>query len=989
VRDALRFRQVLLVTATALSGAPLAHAATIDVPADQPTIQAGINAAVNGDTVLVAPGTYSEAINFLGKAIIVESSGGAGATTIQASPFGKAVVVGGSMATIAFRGFTVRGAPEARSDSFSGAIDARNSVGVVERNVVTAHSSCYAPGIVASGSVIVRRNVIWGNHHGCTGGGLVSTVEILSGATLSDNLVVNNVGGNSAVGIDGTGISTRNVIAGNSAVGGGVTLQSGVVSNNLIAGNKGTALFVDGFAGGVGLVSSNTIVDRTGATATGIGVLIGLSTADYAVRNNIVDILAQGVPLHCIPLYSTTVPAFASNNFFAAGGSVAALGGSCDDPTGNSGNISTGSGFVDGLRGDFHLAPGSPLVDAGSEVGAPNVDADSDPRPLDGSAGPVGAQWDIGFDESTETGNAVETTITGGPGPRVGASVPPYTFTSATAGATFECSVDMGGFSPCVSPFSLPTVAQRIYSFSVRARSGVVFDRTPATRLVTVDLDPPDTAIDPPTGGDSSPVWNIFFTSTETGSTFECAVDGAAAAACTSPLVLQPGVGVHTISVRATDAAGNSDATPAVASWTVKCTVPGSSVGETVGGTSGADGLCGEGGDDLLLGFAGADLLFGGSDNDVLDGGPGADQISGGNGFADVVDYSDRSTPVTVALGDALPDGGAEDGAGDTVDASVEDIWGGSANDALTGDANDNAIDGGLGADVMSGGPGIDFVDYSIAATPVTADMDGVAGDDGRVGEGDTIGADVEAIFGGEAGDTLGGGAAGDLLYGGPGNDTVTGRGGSDLLIGGDGDDTIEAADGVLDEIDCGPGADTANTDQVDVLFDCEVRTEGSVTPTPTPVAPVAPRQPVVPQQPTSGPASAFAINGAPIPRAARVIHRMLMTGAAAGDSRTGIVAPVQCESTRELSCKIRVTASTRVTTAGTTRTVVLGSAEQFVTQGVPTRVKIKLNRRAEQLFKTRYRLRVKLEGAVFSAGAFTKTASRILFVKRSPPLPR
>jgi len=78
-------KRVGLVLAVFLVSVGSGFADTIHVPADYATIQGAIDAAVNGDIVLVAPGTYVENLDFLGKAITVQSSDGAEVTVVDAT----------------------------------------------------------------------------------------------------------------------------------------------------------------------------------------------------------------------------------------------------------------------------------------------------------------------------------------------------------------------------------------------------------------------------------------------------------------------------------------------------------------------------------------------------------------------------------------------------------------------------------------------------------------------------------------------------------------------------------------------------------------------------------------------------------------------------------------------------------------------------------------------------------------------------------------
>ncbi len=106
-----------------------------------------------------------------------------------------------------------------------------------------------------------------------------------------------------------------------------------------------------------------------------------------------------------------------------------------------------------------------------------------------------------------------------------------------------------------------------------------VGNTTVVTRNVAVDkvAGPPDTSITvKPADPDNDTTPQFAFTSTESPASFECNVDGGGWASCVTPFTVSPALteGSRTFQVRATDAAGNTDATPASYTWVVDATAP-------------------------------------------------------------------------------------------------------------------------------------------------------------------------------------------------------------------------------------------------------------------------------------------------------------------------------------------------------------------------------------------------------------------------------
>lgn len=136
-----------------------------------------------------------------------------------------------------------------------------------------------------------------------------------------------------------------------------------------------------------------------------------------------------------------------------------------------------------------------------------------------------------------------------------------WTAPSAPPGSTFECALDGAAFAACASPRTLTGLAEGAHVFRVR----VITAGQPAPAVEvrwTVDTVKPLVTFTqaPPSAGAPSDV-DVAWDAGEPA-TFACAVDGRLPAPCSSPLRLAGlGPGPHTLSVVATDRAGNvSDA---------------------------------------------------------------------------------------------------------------------------------------------------------------------------------------------------------------------------------------------------------------------------------------------------------------------------------------------------------------------------------------------------------------------------------------------
>ena len=395
---------------------------TIHIPADQPTIQAGINAASNGDTVLVAPGTYYENIDFKGKAITVTSSDGAAKTILDGGGKGPAVTLKtGEPRTAVLSNMTIQHGGNFQSYTQStgvfleaaGGIYIYSSSPSLLNNIVT-QNNCWD--IETNGAApLIQGNEISATQDpkgSCTfGGGAAiyvggnlgygtasNTSPLILGNTIENNVEsgLEDAGGNGGAGIavwNGSPVIENNVIRNNDSPGGSggaINVEGGfnvVIAQNLMYGNHagcggGALAFEDGSLGPTDLViANNTIVDNTGVGTAGYSECssmsqiypfpgrYGYSGPSAIIVNNILSGSTVYPALNCDQLgigssAEADQPIFDHNILLNNGGPF--FGSKCADVSARYGNQAIDPQFVNPAAGDYHLRASSPAIDAGN-----------------------------------------------------------------------------------------------------------------------------------------------------------------------------------------------------------------------------------------------------------------------------------------------------------------------------------------------------------------------------------------------------------------------------------------------------------------------------------------------------------------------------------------------------------------------------------------------------------------------------------------------
>jgi len=283
-----------------LSSSP-ALTATIHVPADQSTIQAGIVAAVDGDLVLVAPGTYFENIDFIGKAITVRSEARDDVTIVDGGQAGTVVTfISGEMEESIIDGFTIQNGSGTiiSSYSYGGGLYCSSSSPTIANCTITENSSeRYGGGIYCDESspkimdcTISRNNTFSEGMQDYQGGGIYCfhSFPTITGCTITENSTFSGGGISSDY---GSPWITNCIISQNiAAVGGGIRFMEGYsnIENCEISGNVALQDSGYGMGGGIYLTANGLdhLVEITNCAISGNSAASGGGI--YMWANNIV-----------------------------------------------------------------------------------------------------------------------------------------------------------------------------------------------------------------------------------------------------------------------------------------------------------------------------------------------------------------------------------------------------------------------------------------------------------------------------------------------------------------------------------------------------------------------------------------------------------------------------------------------------------------------------------------------------------------------------